>query len=99
VAAYRERTGYRPPPKPPKPKREVPCVDCGVIMLVGQGGRLRCDPCREVKKKAGLQDLHKARMSDGRQAAVNDQRRKHEPRPCQDCGLMLRIGRPLQGLQ
>jgi 5-methylcytosine-specific restriction endonuclease McrA len=31
-------------------------------------------------------------MADGRQAAMNDKRRRNEPRPCADCGRTMRVG-------
>lgn len=39
-----------------------------------------------------MRAFHERRIADGRQIIQNDRRRKHELRPCRDCGQTIRIG-------
>jgi hypothetical protein len=78
VAAYRERTGYRPPPKPPKPPREATCIICGLIFSQGGRGRPRmtCGPeCAKKKQQADLRAFHERRVADGRWELQSAKRR------------------------
>lgn len=94
-AAAHRAGGYVHPPKPPKPPREAVCIICSAAFSQSGRGRTRatCGPeCATAKQQADSRAFHERRKADGRQAAINDDRRKHEPRPCRDCGQMLHVG-------
>lgn len=95
VAAHRAG-GYKNPPIPPRLPRDLICTQCGEkFSQSGRGSnRLICydEACVKAKKLADSRVFHERRVTDGRWDVQKAKRRKHEPRPCADCGKTLRIG-------